>query len=219
MNLNDLPIQQVKGIGEESGKLLGGLGIKSVQDLLEYFPFRYEDYSLQSPVEAKHEERVTFAGVVQNEPSVRYYGKKKNKLTFRIVSSDVLLTVTFFNRAFLKSKLVIGTEVTITGKWDANRLSLTGSELKFGLVEREGDVEPVYHSSGKLSSKQIQKWIAGAVAEFAGDITEPLPESIRTRYKLMGKAETIRHLHQPLKPELVKQARRRFVYEELLFFS
>ncbi|MBM7837605.1 ATP-dependent DNA helicase RecG [Alkalihalobacillus xiaoxiensis] len=219
MNLNDLPIQQVKGIGEESGKLLGGLGIKSVQDLLEYFPFRYEDYSLQSPVEAKHEERVTFAGVVQNEPSVRYYGKKKNKLTFRIVSSDVLLTVTFFNRAFLKSKLVIGTEVTITGKWDANRLSLTGSELKFGLVEREGDVEPVYHSSGKLSSKQIQKWIAGAVAEFAGDITEPLPESIRTRYKLMGKAETIRHLHQPLKPELVKQARRRFVYEELLFFQ
>lgn len=114
---------------------------------------------------------------------------------------------------------MIGTEVTITGKWDANRLSLTGSELKFGLVEREGDVEPVYHSSGKLSSKQIQKWIAGAVAEFAGDITEPLPKSIRTRYKLMGKAETIRHLHQPLKPELVKQARRRFVYEELLFFQ
>ncbi len=109
--------------------------------------------------------------------------------------------------------------MTITGKWDANRLSLTGSELKFGLVEREGDVEPVYHSSGKLSSKQIQKWIAGAVAEFAGDITEPLPKSIRTRYKLMGKAETIRHLHQPLKPELVKQARRRFVYEELLFFQ
>lgn len=219
MKLTDVSILNVKGVGEESGKLLAGLGIENVQDLLEYFPFRYEDYSLQTPVDAGHDERVTFAGTVQNEPSVRYYGKKKNRLGFRMVANDVLLSVTFFNRAFLKSKLSIGTEVTVTGKWDAHRLSLTGSEMKFGLIERQGNVEPIYHSSGKLSSKQIQKWIAGAIVDFGEQIIEPIPESIRTRYKLMGKAETIRHLHHPLKPELVKQARRRFVYEELLYFQ
>ncbi|WP_078395406.1 ATP-dependent DNA helicase RecG [Shouchella patagoniensis] len=210
---------EVKGIGEESGKLLNGLGIQTVQDLLEYFPFRYEDYSLQQPTEAVHDERVTMTGSLQSEASIRYYGKKKNRLTFRMLSDGILVTVTFFNRAFLKSKLTPGTEVTVTGKWDAHRLSITGSELKFGAVERKGDVEPVYHSSGKITSKQIQKWIASAIEMFADEVVEPLPVSLRNRYKLMGKAETIRHLHHPLKPEAVKQARRRFVYEELLYFQ
>lgn len=219
MKLNSLAVTEVKGIGEESGKLLNGLGIQTVQDLLEYFPFRYEDYSLQQPTEAVHDERVTMTGSVQSEASIRYYGKKKNRLTFRMLSDGILVTVTFFNRAFLKSKLTPGTEVTVTGKWDAHRLSITGSELKFGAVERKGDVEPVYHSSGKITSKQIQKWIASAIERFADEVVEPLPVSLRNRYKLMGKAETIRHLHHPLKPEAVKQARRRFVYEELLYFQ
>ncbi|WP_054708422.1 ATP-dependent DNA helicase RecG [Bacillus sp. JCM 19041] len=219
MKLTSISVTEVKGIGEESGKLLNGMGIHTVQDILEYFPFRYEDYSLQQPTEAVHDERVTMTGSIQSDASVRYYGKKKNRLTFRMLADGILITVTFFNRAFLKSKLTPGTEVTVTGKWDAHRLSITGSELKLGVVERKGDVEPVYHSSGKITSKQMQKWIAMAIEMFATEVVEPLPQTLRERYKLMGKVETIRHLHHPLKPEAVKQARRRFVYEELLYFQ
>ncbi|WP_059104656.1 ATP-dependent DNA helicase RecG [Shouchella shacheensis] len=219
MSLEELQITAVNGVGEESAKLLAGLGLHTVTDLLEHFPFRYEDYKLRNIVEAAHEERVTISGSVQSEASLRYYGKKKNRLTFRLLSEGVLLTVTFFNRAFLKSKLGPGSEVTVTGKWDAHRLTLTGSELKFGVVEREGDVEPVYHGSGKLTSKALQKMIRSALKQFASEIDEPLPEGIRRRYKLMSKQETIQHLHHPTDPESVKQARRRYVYEELLLFQ
>ena len=103
MKLNSLAVTEVKGIGEESGKLLNGLGIQTVQDLLEYFPFRYEDYSLQQPTEAVHDERVTMTGSVQSEASIRYYGKKKNRLTFRMLSDGILVTVTFLIGLFLKA--------------------------------------------------------------------------------------------------------------------
>ncbi|MFB4211085.1 ATP-dependent DNA helicase RecG [Shouchella sp. JSM 1781072] len=219
MDLTKLRVDTVKGIGEESAKALGGLGIYSVQDLLEFFPFRYEDYSLKSPTDVAHEERVTMVGTVQNEPSVRYFGKKKNRLSFRMVVDGVLVQVIFFNRAFLKSKITVQAPVTVTGKWDAHRLTITGNELKFGEVEREGNVEPVYHATSTISSKQLQRWIKVALDTYADHLVEPLPLSIRERYKLMNKSETIRHLHHPLHPEKVKQARRRYVYEELLYFQ
>ncbi|GIN15902.1 ATP-dependent DNA helicase RecG [Shouchella clausii] len=219
MSIGTLDVTAIKGVGEESGKLLNKMGILTVGDLLEYFPFRYEDYALKRPTEAAHDERVTMAGKIQNEASVRYYGKNKNRLTFRIEVDGVLVTATFFNRAFLKSKLQPGMDVTVTGKWDAHRLTITGSELKFGIVEREGNLEPVYHSSGKVTSKALQKWIAAAFSAYGSQIEDPLPESIRKRYKLMGKGEALRHLHYPFNREATKQARRRYVYEELLLFQ
>ncbi|MBG9784277.1 ATP-dependent DNA helicase RecG [Shouchella lehensis] len=219
MNLSQLRVDTVKGIGEESAKALGGLGIYTVQDLLEFFPFRYEDYSLKSPGDVAHEDRVTMIGTIQSEPSVRYFGKKKNRLSFRMVVDGVLVQVIFFNRAFLKTKIQLGSTVTVTGKWDAHRLTITGSELKFGEIERQGNVEPVYHATSTISSKQLQRWIKVALEMYEHQIVEPLPATIRERYKLLNKTETIRHLHNPLHPELVKQARRRYVYEELLYFQ
>ena len=83
MSPYESPITDVTGIGEEKAKLFAGLHLHTVGDLFEYFPFRYEDYKLEDLQTAEHEERVTVMGEVQSEPSVRYYGKKKNRLSFK----------------------------------------------------------------------------------------------------------------------------------------
>ncbi|SDC40063.1 ATP-dependent DNA helicase RecG [Shouchella lonarensis] len=219
MNLANVPVTEVKGVGEESAKQLAALGVTSIAHLLAYFPFRYEDYERKSVTEARHDARVTMEGVIQDTPSIRYYGRKKNRLTFRMLTEDVLISVTLFNRAFLKSKLTIGSAVTVTGKWDQHRLALTASELQLGLSQRDEEMSSVYYGAGKLTSKVLHKWMVNALTQFGEHIVEPLPFTLREKYRLIDKRKTIELLHVPESPEAVRQARRRYVYEEFLLFQ
>ncbi|GAE24211.1 ATP-dependent DNA helicase RecG [Halalkalibacter wakoensis JCM 9140] len=213
------PVIEVNGIGEETAKQLEGLRIYTVGDLLEHFPFRYEDYQLKDLHEVKHEERVTVNGIVQSEPSIRYFGKKKNRLTFRFLVNQVLITVTFFNRAFLKSKVTVGTELTITGKWDQHRMTITGNELQAGQVIRDTTISPIYSVAGKLTTKALKKYIYQAMKQFGSELTDLLPDELLQKYKLPTKKEALSRLHCPPNAESMKHARRRMVYEEFLLFQ
>jgi ATP-dependent DNA helicase RecG len=213
------PVIDVNGIGEETAKQLQGLRIFTVGDLLEHFPFRYEDYQLKDLHDVKHEERVTVSGIVQSEPSVRYFGRKKNRLSFRFLVNQILITVTFFNRAFLKSQIAVGSELTITGKWDQHRMTITGSEMKKGCEEREQTISPIYSVSGKLTTKALRKFIYQAMNQFGGDIYDILPSDLLQQYRLPTKKEALSRLHFPPNAESMKHARRRMVYEEFLLFQ
>ncbi|ARK31039.1 ATP-dependent DNA helicase RecG [Halalkalibacter krulwichiae] len=212
-------VTAVSGIGEETAKQLQGLKIYTVNDLIEHFPYRYEDYKVKDLHEVKHEERVTVIGKVQSEPSIRYFGKKKNRLSFRLLVNQILVTVTFFNRAFLKSQITVGTELTITGKWDQHRMTITGSELKKGQEERDQTIVPIYSVSGKLTTKSLRKYIYQALTQYREGIVDLIPDQIRTNYKLPSKKEALSRLHFPPSPESLKHARRRMVYEEFLLFQ
>ncbi|MBP3952074.1 ATP-dependent DNA helicase RecG [Bacillus suaedae] len=213
------PVTTVKGIGEETAKQLKSLRIETVQDLLEYFPFRYEDYQIKDLHQVKHEERVTVVGTIQTEASIRYFGKKKNRLTFRLLVDNVLVTVTFFNRAFLQKQIAVGAEVTITGKWDQHRLTITGNEFKQGREEREQTFAPVYSVTGTLTTRSLRKYIYQALKDFGSYLPEILPQKYIIDYKLPSKKEAVSQLHFPTNKELVKHARRRMVYEEFLVFQ
>ena len=99
------PISNLKGVGEETEHLLNDVGIYTIDDLLEYFPYRYDDNSLKDLEEVKHDERVTVEGKVHSEPSLTYFGKKRSRLTFRLLVGRYLLTVICFNRPYFKNKL------------------------------------------------------------------------------------------------------------------
>lgn len=213
------PVSAVNGIGEETAKQLHGLRITTVGDLLEHFPFRYEDYKLKDLHEVQHEERVTVVGTVQSEPSIRYFGKKKNRLSFRLLVNQILITVTFFNRAFLKNQVTVGAELTITGKWDQHRMTITGSECRQGREDREQTIVPIYSVAGKLTTKSLRKYIYQAMKQFGAHIPDMIPVDLLEAYKLPKKGEAVSRLHFPPNPESMKHARRRMVYEEFLLFQ
>lgn len=221
MSMNKMltqPVTVIKGIGQEIAKDLETLQIYTVNDLIEYFPYRYEDYSLKNIHEAKHEERITVYGRVHSEPSLRYYGKNKSRLQVRLLVDNVLITAVLFNRAFLKNRLGLGQEVTMTGKWDRYRQTLTVSDYHFGKLERE-NVVPIYSVKGNLTSKQLQKFIKKALTSYGQYIEETLPAYMLSQYKLLTKREAIYSLHYPKNAQLLKYARRRMVYEEFLLFQ
>ncbi|MCK0470715.1 ATP-dependent DNA helicase RecG [Halalkalibacter sp. APA_J-10(15)] len=217
--MQHLPIKEVKGIGEETAVQLADLRIHTIAELIEHFPYRYEDYQIKDLHQVKHEERVTVIGTIQSEPSIRYYGKKKNRLSFRMLINGVLATVTFFNRAFLKKQIVVGAEATVTGKWDQHRLMITGSEFKQGNQERDQTLMPIYSTTGSLTIKKMRKYIQQALLQYKSEIIDPLPASYLQAYKLPNKVQTIQELHFPSSHEALKHARRRMVYEEFLFFQ
>ncbi|MEW4023158.1 ATP-dependent DNA helicase RecG [Bacillus sp. YAF8] len=212
-------IAEIKGIGPETEKTLHELGIYDISDLLNYFPYRYDDYELRDLEEVKHEERVTVEGKVHSEPSLTYYGKKRNRLTFRVLVGNYLITAVCFNRPYLKKKLTLGSVVTISGKWDKHRQTVSVQELKNGPHQEDKSIEPVYSVKENVTVKMMRRFIKDALQHHLDSAADPLPEKLRIRYKLLDYKQALQTMHQPETRESLQQARRRFVYEEFLLFQ
>ncbi|HJV31025.1 MAG TPA: ATP-dependent DNA helicase RecG [Bacillales bacterium] len=217
-NLNQSVIA-LKGIGEETKVALEEMNIITIQDLLEYFPYRYEDYRLRDLAEAVHDEKLTVEGKVHSEPSLVYYGKKKSRLTFRLLVERYLIQVVFFNQPYLKNKIVMNDTITITGKWDQHRQTISASEFHSGPSIQKDHFEPVYALKGSITMKGIRKFIQLAFHQYGHLIEENFPNSLMKKYRLLNRTEALHAIHFPRNQEDVKQARRRFVYEEFLTFQ
>lgn len=219
--IDEIPVTAVRGVGPETAEALNELNIRTVGELLEHFPHRYENYQIKDLAHAQHEEKITIVGKVQSEPSLRFFSKKKSRLTFRLLSGRYLVKAVVFNRPYLKRRLAVGDTVTVTGKWDAYALSITVNDLKFGPLERTDAYEPVYSVKGGLTSKGLRKIIRAALERYGSVMSErdPLPPELREMYKLPSRGDAIRALHFPQNGTELKHARRRMVYEEFLLFQ
>ncbi len=213
------PVTAVKGIGPEKAETLAEMNILTIEELLEYLPYRYEDYRLRDLSEVKHEEKVTVEGKVHGEPSLVYHGRKKSRLTVRLLVDRYLVKVVFFNQPYLKQKMSINEMITVTGKWDQHRQTITANEMTSGPYSKEKEFEPVYAVKGTITVKMIRRLIKLAFSQYGNEVKEILPDELLKQYKLMSRMDALRTMHFPLGAEEAKQARRRFVYEEFLLFQ
>ena len=212
------PVSHLKGVGVETTEALRDMGIITIDDLLHYLPYRYEDYRLKDLEEAAQDERVTVEGVIHSTPSLMYYAKKKSRLTFKLLVGRYLVTVVFFNQHYLKNKFTFGETVTISGKWDRNRQTITATTYKEQNVQNQ-QFEPVYSTKGSVTVRGLQKFITLAFSQYEHVIPEKLPAYLLQKYRLLSKKEALRAMHFPTGAEDMKQARRRMAYEELLLFQ
>ncbi|MBA4547493.1 ATP-dependent DNA helicase RecG [Thermoactinomyces intermedius] len=221
-NLQEISVEVLPGVGKQKKEALAELGIHSIADLLSYFPYRYEDYRLSDLSEARHEERVTVEGQVYGQPSVRWYGKKKSRMTLKLLVHGIPVQVVWFNQAFLKNKLQTGKTIVVSGKWDRNRMQLTADRTLISPSEIEkyaGRFEPVYSVSGKIKVNWLRKLIHSAFQAYGREIGEILPQALRNKYRLIPRATAMYYLHFPKGKEEGRQARRRMVYEELFLYE
>lgn len=213
------PVTELKGVGKTAAENLAQMHITTVEDLLLTFPYRHEDFRLKNLAETPHNERVTVEGRVESVPNVMFLGKGRSRLQFQMLVGNHLIRVAFFNQAYLKNKLAVGTIVTVTGKWDQGRQAISGSQLTVGPKDTQADFEPVYSLRGKLNQKKYRSFIRQALDECGQAVKDVLPEQLRVAYKLLPMAEALEGIHFPKNADHAKQARRRFVYEEFLVFQ
>lgn len=209
----------IKGIGEETAEGLAELNIRTVNDLFEHFPYRFEDYRLRDLAEVNHNEKITVEGKVHSEPSLAYYGKKRSRLTIKLLVNKYLISVVFFNQPYLKNKITVNETITVTGKWDQHRQMITANEASIGQQKQTKNFEPVYNVRGNLTVKGIRRLIKLSFSQYGQYIEETLPQVLISKYRLLNRKDAFRAMHFPLNEEDIKQARRRLVYEEFLTFQ
>ncbi|MBY7143671.1 ATP-dependent DNA helicase RecG [Virgibacillus sp. NKC19-3] len=212
-------VTQMNGIGEKFAADLAALHIYTIEDLLHYFPYRYDVFEVKPLAELIHEDKVTIEGRVVHEPSLAFYGKKKSRLTFTIEVEQVAIKAVMFNRAFAKKQINPGDTVTLTGKWDAHRLQITVSHYKKGAAGDRATIQPMYSIKGEISSAKLKKTIQQALRDYVHETTELLPERFLDAYKLPDRKQALRTMHFPTNRIALKHARRRFIYEEFLLFQ
>ncbi|RUT36239.1 ATP-dependent DNA helicase RecG [Paenibacillus zeisoli] len=220
MDISTISVKQVSGVSALKEGELHAFGVFTVQDLLEYYPFRYEDYRLRSLSEVKDGEKVTVQAKIMGLPVLQRYGKK-SRLTCKVMADEWMFTATWFNRHFLKDQLTPGREITLTGKWDQRRAQMTVSDSEFpdkGVI-RSGSLQPVYSVGGNITQAWMRKTVGQALVQFGEMIPEILPEDLVRKYELMPRKHAILRIHQPQDSEEGQEARKRMVYEELFLFQ
>ncbi|HAQ08127.1 MAG TPA: DNA helicase RecG, partial [Bacillus bacterium] len=103
--------------------------------------------------------------------------------------------------------------------WDQHRQTITATEMSVGQHAKSQDFEPVYAVKGKMTVKTLRRLIKLAFSQYGHELTEILPAELLQKYKLLNRRDSLRIMHLPAGADEMKQARRRFVYEEFLLFQ
>ena len=211
MELNNL-----KGIGPKKIGLLNKLGINKVEDLINFYPFRYELIKRSNVNELNDNDKIIMDGVVETIPNVFHFNRKMDKMSFKLNSGTNLFNIVIFNRGFLKANLKIGTSITVIGKYDKRHNTIVTSEIRFGQILKE-KIEPIYHSTYGISGKNIALYINEALKSNYSAI-DYIPDYLKEKYNFLDKDKSINILHNPTDLLELKKARTRFKYEELFLF-
>ena len=207
-----MELEKIKGIGQAKIKLLEKLNILNQEDLLTYYPFRYDVIKRTDIRNLNNEDKIIIDGIIETNPTVFYFSRKKDKTSFKLNTGDRLLNIVIFNRGFLKSKLTIGTTITVIGKYDKN--NVVASEIRFEKLNNQPTIEPVYHVTNGITGKQINNIIKNINIK----VEDYIPEYINDKYKLLNKNEAVKEIHFPSSIEKLKKARTKLKYEELFMF-
>ncbi|QDH19721.1 ATP-dependent DNA helicase RecG [Saccharibacillus brassicae] len=218
--LDQIPVKEVNGVGARKVEELHAVGIFTVKDLIEYFPFRYEDYRQKPLGDVKDGDKATVQAKIAGIPVVQRFGKK-TKLSCKMLADYSMFTAVWFNRNYLKEQLEPDREIILTGKWDGRRLQMNVTQSEFpdrGTI-RSGSLQPVYSIGGDLTQNSLRKAIASALDQYGDALEEVLPQELVSKYELMPRPQAIRLLHQPGDLAEGQEARKRMVYEELFLFQ
>lgn len=210
-------VSVLPGVGPKRVQTLAELGIVTVEDLLSYYPFRYEDIQEKNLLEINDQEKVTLKGVIVSAPVVSRFGYKKSRLQFRMMQDHAVFMVSFFNQPYLKEKIEVGEELAVYGKWDAKRKSMNGMKILGGKQTEE--YAPIYHVTKSIRQSTLVDLIKVAFEKFGDQVPEDLPEYLLEKYRLMPRKQAMRAMHFPKNPAESHQAKRRVVFEEFFLFQ
>ena len=211
-----MDIINIKGLGPKTLEYLNKLNLYTIQDLIEYYPYRYNIIKVSNIKDIQDGENCTIKGIVDTEPRVSYINKRFNRMTFRVNSDGILLNVTIFNRAFYKTHLKLGRMINIIGKYDKLKNSITASDIKFEII-RNTKIEPVYHLVNGIKSNNLSNIIKECY-NYKIDLNDYIPNYLIERYNFLNKLQSSYNIHFPSSTDLLKQSKIRTIYEEFFIF-
>tara|TARA_R110000796_G_scaffold96719_1_gene203089 strand:- start:531519 stop:533612 length:2094 start_codon:yes stop_codon:yes gene_type:complete len=223
-------IEFIKGVGPQKAALIGAeIGLFTYGDLIQHYPFRYEDRTKFYPIEEVHGDMpfVQIKGKIRRIETVGEMRKKRLVAHFED-GTGILELVWFKGIQFISKKIQLGVEYVVFGKPAVfgRKISIAHPELEVLTTQNEkaSFLQPVYHTSEKmkakyLDSKAISKMVRQVMILSEPHINETLPQHLVARYGMIEKKLALWHIHFPGNEELLKKAQFRLKFEELFFIQ
>src|SRR5215831_8201395 len=236
------PVQYVKGIGPRLAEILAAKGLHTVDDLLHYLPFRYEDRLNPRGIgELRPGEMATVIGEVRNSGLFRTRRMPIFQLTLGQGRSR--LRCLFFNATYLQGKFQPGQLIALYGKVEEDQRtrelqiiqpqfeilsestnSGNGTEKKAAESLEFGRSVPIYEATGRLTSKWFRRIIRTALENLPPDLPEPIPAAVRAHLGLVSPRAALWNVHWPEPGESLADlqswrtpAHIRMIFDELFF--
>jgi ATP-dependent DNA helicase RecG len=228
MNLNKISIRYIKGIGPKKLNAFQKRGISTIEDLLYYFPSRYEDRSSFLNIsELKEGQYYTIKAKVIARGERMSFKRKGFKILEIVVADDTdKLFCIWFNQPYLKDYFKPQTELILYGRVEryAGRLQMNSPE--FEIVEEAdttslhmGRITPIYALPTGISQRKFRQLIKYTLDRYISGIKDFLPYDIRCRHNLLNIAQALINIHFPKDFHLQKEAYRRLSFEEFFIFQ
>lgn len=211
-----MELSAIKGVGPKTLKSLHNLNINNIEDLLTYYPYRYEIFEPKILDDTYDNERITINAEVETPATIMYIKRNFNKLTFRINHNNRSMYAAIFNRAFLKPNIVVGNIITLTGKYDSKKNTFICDDIKLKAITKK-EIIPIYHINKDIKNNELRKIIENALA-YSECVSEFIPKSIISEYNFVSKMEALRMIHNPHSNNEIKAASIFLKYEELFLF-
>lgn len=224
----DTSVQYLKGIGPKRAKVLNKLGISTIEDLLYYFPRRYEDRSeFLSISQLKEGEFQTIKAQVLAKGE-RQSWRRRGFAISEIAAGDKTgkIFCVWFNQPYLKDHFKVGQNLVLYGKIEryAGRLQMNSPEFEVVSDEQGeslniGRITPIYHLPKGLTQRYFRQLVKCALDEYLTEISDFLPYDIRSRSNLLNLARSLSNIHFPDNFQIRKEAYRRLCFEEFFLFQ
>ena len=222
-------IKYVAGVGEARARLLDKeLGIRTVGDLLDHFPFRYIDRTRIYRISEITDDAPTLVQLRARVTGTAYAGtgRKRRFTAFVQDATGQAELVWFQGIKWIEKRVEVGREYLVFGRPSFYRGQLSMAHPELETMEQylsrraESGMQGIYPSTERISTmfgtKGMYQIVCNAWALVRGHIPDPLPEEMRTRYGLIARHDAYYNIHFPQSPELLRQAQYRLKFDELL---
>ena len=215
-NLDEYNIQYIKGVGEKRALLFNKLGIYTVDDLLRFYPRRYQDWSKTvTALDAGEDENVAIKATMITPVKESLIRKGLTLYKCNFSDGETVIHVTIFNNKYLAKALRTFDEYILYGKLERSFTQAFMSSPQIEKADAAQGVHPIYPATENLNSKAIAKTVKTAIEKFE-PFEETLSQDIIKKYNLCSLDFAIKQIHFPESDENAEKARRRLIFEELL---
>lgn len=209
-------LEDIKGIGPKSLLALKVLNLYTKDDVINYFPYRYNVYTPVKLRECSEGDTCTITGYVESAAKVFFIRKNLNKLSFAFNTGSELVNVTIFNRAYLKPNIRIKSYISVIGKYNRKSNTFMASDIKLTPITKTV-IEPVYHLNQGIKRSNFKK-LVDEILDNTVEIKSNVPDYLIEKYNFINKKEAVTNVHKPKDINSLKKADLHLIYEELFTF-
>ncbi len=209
-------LEDIKGIGPKSLLALKALNLYTKDDVINYFPYRYNVYTPVKLRECSEGDTCTITGYVESAAKVFFIRKNLNKLSFAFNTGSELINVTIFNRAYLKPNIRIKSYISVIGKYNRKSNTFMASDIKLTPITKTV-IEPVYHLNQGIKRSNFKK-LVDEILDNTVEIKSNVPDYLIEKYNFINKKEAVTNVHKPKDINNLKKADLHLIYEELFTF-